>query len=150
MLWSKAIEVILESPVVGRGIGSHNSLATQVGISEFHNAYLSIWCNAGAIGLLLVLSVLFYYSLHAILLTRYVVNPLGQDAARLALGFLMAIAARGLVENSFASASNASIATLLISVTLVSTLRGFVLAEMANRPQIQRQSVRRAPLPVPA
>ncbi|MCH8147716.1 MAG: O-antigen ligase family protein [Planctomycetes bacterium] len=133
-LWSKAFEVILESPVIGRGIGSHNALATEVGISEFHNAYLAVWCNAGAIGLLLVLSVLFYYALHACLLLRRVENPLGQDALRVALGFLLAIGARGLVENSFASASNASIATLLIALTLVSTLRGFVLSELANAP----------------
>jgi len=149
-LWSKAFEVIMESPLIGRGIGSHNPLATRVGISEFHNAYLAVWCNAGAIGLLLVLSVLFYYILHAFLLTRRVVNPLGQDALRLALGFLLAIAARGFVENSFASASNASIATLLIALTLVSTLRGFVLAEMATAPAFQPQLVRKNAYPVPA
>ncbi|MCH7554446.1 MAG: DUF1461 domain-containing protein, partial [Proteobacteria bacterium] len=41
-------------------------------------------------------------------------------------------------------------ATLLIALTLVSTLRGFVLAELANAPASRRQPVRESPFSVPA
>lgn len=128
-LWSTALDVCLESPVIGRGIGSHNPLAGQVGISDFHNAYLSIWCNAGAIGLLLVLSVMAVYSVRAFQLIHRTGHPLAKDAVRLSLGFIVAIGARGFVESSFASPSNASIATLLIALTMISAIHRFSLQQ---------------------
>ncbi len=118
-LWSKAFGVCKESPLVGRGIGSQSALAKEAGFGNFHNAYLSIWCNTGILGLMLVMSVLFGYLWRAFALMRRVRHPVAMDAARVSLGFLVALCALGIVESSFASPSNSSIAILLIGATLV-------------------------------
>lgn len=142
VLWQKALGTVLESPIIGRGIGSHQTMSAQLGISDFHNAYLAVWCNAGALGLLLVLTVLGYYTVQALILIRSVKSPPAQDVLRLALGFLIAIAARGVVESSFASPSNASIALLLIATTLIATMQRFVAIDAARKPAPAPRPVR--------
>ena len=128
-LWATGLKVCLENALVGRGIGAHNTLATEAGISSFHNAYLSIWCNTGVFGLAFVLSVLLAYGVYAFSLIRRARDPAAKDAMRLAFGFLLAVAAMGIVRNSFASPSNAVIATLLIMVTLVNRVGYLVRQE---------------------
>ena len=82
-----------------------------------------------AIGLLLVLSVMAVYSVRAFQLIHRTGHPLAKDAVRLSLGFIVAIGARGFVESSFASPSNASIATLLIALTMISAIHRFSLQQ---------------------
>lgn len=134
VLWANGWQVCMESPVLGRGIGANSSIPADRGHRGFHNAYLSIWCNVGLVGLLLLLAALFRQTLMAFVNIRRAADPVGKDAMRLAFGFLMATLAMGMFADSFASPSNATIAMLLMMVTLVNRVERFVAEERSLWP----------------
>ena len=82
------------------------------------------------------------YAVRACQLIHRTGQPRAKDAVRLSIVFIVAIGERGFVESSFASPSNASIATLLIALTMISAIHRFSL-QQRTAPAIAR---RRAPV----
>ena len=125
-LWMHAYRVCMTSPVIGHGMGTNDYYGDITGPGVFHNAYLSLWCNTGLIGLLLFMAAVVSQIVNAFMLARRAKHPLAEEATRLAFGYLGAISAMGVVENGFSSPSNFTTATVLIMITLTNRVGALI------------------------
>lgn len=55
-LWTYALNIFAENPIMGSGYGTYNKVITQMGFAweaDAHNSYLQILCETGSIGFIL-------------------------------------------------------------------------------------------------
>ncbi|NLX13555.1 MAG: O-antigen ligase family protein, partial [Phycisphaerales bacterium] len=120
--WEAGLQLSMASPIIGRGHGADNIASAYLRLS-FHNSYLAIWVNTGIFGLLCVVAVLIGQTVNAYQFIRRTTDPFLKDAAKLALGLMLATVAVCQVENILVSPSGLSIAMLLLISTLITKLR---------------------------
>lgn len=131
--WLSALDLCLNQAFfVGRGTGSAGVISkSELGIL-FHNTYLSIWVDTGLIGLFSVLLFLFIYTMKGMKLIIRSFSVEISEYSRILFGYLLGIAAMGLVEGVFSTASGIGTSMLIIVTTLMDRMDFLIKQEQMD------------------
>lgn len=118
-LWTEALRwCVARAKLFGNGIGAADIAAVEFG-HGFHNAFLTIWYNAGPVGLLAVLLFLFIYTMRSYSqIRRYRTDEMG-EYSRVALGYMLGITAISMFEITIATSSGVAVFMLMVITTLI-------------------------------
>jgi O-antigen ligase len=128
-IWRGAIKLCMRySMVLGMGVGSAEVASLEIG-HLFHNAYLTIWYNAGFLGLLLVVFFLGTYLIKAFRLVYTCANENDVLIAKVLFGYMAGIAAIGMFEGAFSGSGGIAVTMLLLTVSLIDRMKILALRE---------------------
>lgn len=121
--WVMGIQLCLQHPFLGRGIGSASGAVTGFGM---HNAYLKAWRELGIVGLSLFGTAIVMMGVRSFRLITSGAGPRVTDLGRLLFGLVIAAAALGFVEVKLTSPSNAAIFALVMVGVILTRVRAMV------------------------
>ena len=123
-IWSDAIDVCMESPILGKGPGSSRQEREKIsGGRTFHNMFLMVWHDAGLPGLIFFtasIGVAAWLALKLILIKQ---DTDISEYGRLVMGLLFATMVNGMFSTGASSPSDLSTITLTITLVMVTQLQ---------------------------
>lgn len=108
--WQYALQVCSENLLAGHGMGSAGWLP-----HTFHNGYLSVWYDAGIIGLMMFL---LAFALTGVRCLQVFLYKPTQEIGRLFIGILMALMFMAMLEESVWSPSNVAGSVMMILMVM--------------------------------
>ena len=133
-IWADALEVCLESPIIGKGIGSSRQERDKIVRGRsFHNMFLMVWHDAGLPGLVFFTAAFFTGCWLAFKLLFVKNDPEITEYGRLMLGLMGATFVNGMVSTGASSPSDLSTITLVMTLAMIVQLHRIHAVDMQKK-----------------